>query len=203
MLACWLADFLLLHHLARRLSGTMVKLFVSVQRTVRWLGGKEPACQCRRHRRRGVWSLGQENDSPLQRSRLENPVDRGAWWATVHGVCKSQTRLSAKRWRRGCGRSRFCSSNHPRLMLLSALAGVFSAQQPRFLQSPEEHQLRCRWRAPVQPQWQQCPHGHTDPDDHVSAAVSRGVQPEIGECRLLLPGTFCIRTGMFLTNLLK
>ena len=31
---------------------------------------------------------------PLQRSCLENPMDRGAWWATVHGVAKSQTRLS-------------------------------------------------------------------------------------------------------------
>ena len=31
---------------------------------------------------------------PLQDSRLENPRDRGAWWATVHGVAKSRTRLS-------------------------------------------------------------------------------------------------------------
>ena len=31
---------------------------------------------------------------PLQYSCLENPVDRGAWWAAVHGVKKSQTRLS-------------------------------------------------------------------------------------------------------------
>ena len=32
--------------------------------------------------------------TPLQYSRLENPMDGGAWWATVHGVTKSQTRLS-------------------------------------------------------------------------------------------------------------
>ena len=32
--------------------------------------------------------------NPLQYSCLENPVDRGALWATVHGVAKSQTRLS-------------------------------------------------------------------------------------------------------------
>ena len=32
--------------------------------------------------------------NPLQYSRLENPMDRGAWWATVHGVAKSRTRLS-------------------------------------------------------------------------------------------------------------
>ena len=31
--------------------------------------------------------------NPLQYSRLENPMDRGAWWATVHGVTKSQTWL--------------------------------------------------------------------------------------------------------------
>ena len=35
-----------------------------------------------------------EGCSPLQYSCLENPVDRGAGWATVHGVVKSQTRLS-------------------------------------------------------------------------------------------------------------
>ena len=32
--------------------------------------------------------------SPLQYSCLENPMDRGAWWATVHGVAESRTRLS-------------------------------------------------------------------------------------------------------------
>ena len=39
-------------------------------------------------------SPGEGNGNPLQYSCLENPVDRGAWWATVHGVAKSQTRLS-------------------------------------------------------------------------------------------------------------
>ena len=33
--------------------------------------------------------------SPLQYSCLENPMDRGAWWATVRGVAESLTRLSA------------------------------------------------------------------------------------------------------------
>ena len=32
--------------------------------------------------------------NPLQYSCLENPVDGGAWWAAVHGVTRSQTRLS-------------------------------------------------------------------------------------------------------------
>ena len=39
-------------------------------------------------------SLGEGNGNPLQYSCLENPMDRGAWWATVHGVAKSQARLS-------------------------------------------------------------------------------------------------------------
>ena len=34
------------------------------------------------------------NGTPLQYSCLENPMDRGAWWAAVHGVTKSQTRLN-------------------------------------------------------------------------------------------------------------
>ena len=38
-------------------------------------------------------SPGEGNGSPLQYSHLENPMDRGAWWATVHGVAKSWTRL--------------------------------------------------------------------------------------------------------------
>ena len=39
-------------------------------------------------------SPGEGNDNPFQYSCLENLMDRGAWWATVHGVTKSQTRLS-------------------------------------------------------------------------------------------------------------
>ena len=34
------------------------------------------------------------NGTPLQYSCLENPMDGGAWWAAVHGVTQSQTRLS-------------------------------------------------------------------------------------------------------------
>ena len=42
-----------------------------------------------------VMGFGREsNDTPLQYSCLDNPMDRGAWWAAVHGVIKSQTRLS-------------------------------------------------------------------------------------------------------------
>ena len=39
-------------------------------------------------------SPGEGNGNPPQYSCLENPMDGGAWWATVHGVAKSRTRLS-------------------------------------------------------------------------------------------------------------
>ena len=37
---------------------------------------------------------GEGNGNPLQYPCLENPMERGAWWATVHGVAESRTRLS-------------------------------------------------------------------------------------------------------------
>jgi len=56
--------------------------------------GQEPACQCRRCRRSGLIpglgrSPGEGNANPLWDSCLENPMDRGAWQATVYGVTKS------------------------------------------------------------------------------------------------------------------
>ena len=39
-------------------------------------------------------SSGEGNGTPLQYSCLENPMDGRAWYATVHGVAKSRTRLS-------------------------------------------------------------------------------------------------------------
>ena len=58
--------------------------------------GKEFTYQCRRHETQ-VRSLGRENPledgKPLQYSWPENPMDRGAWRATVHRMAKSQTRL--------------------------------------------------------------------------------------------------------------
>ena len=40
-----------------------------------------------------MYLSGEGNGTPLQYSCLENPMDEGAWWAAVHGVAKSQTRL--------------------------------------------------------------------------------------------------------------
>ena len=42
----------------------------------------------------GVWLIGEGNGNPLRYSFLEDPMDGGAWQATVHGVAKSRKRLS-------------------------------------------------------------------------------------------------------------
>ena len=46
-------------------------------------------------------SLGEGNGNPFQYSCLENPIDRGALWATVHRVAKGQTQLSNLSRQRG------------------------------------------------------------------------------------------------------
>ena len=61
-------------------------------------GGKERVCYYRRYRDVGSIpgsgrSPEEGHGNPLQYSCLENPMDRGAWWATVHSVTKSQTQL--------------------------------------------------------------------------------------------------------------
>ena len=60
------------------------------------LSSKESACQCRKREFVPGWGRapGEGNSSPLQYSCLENPTSRGAWWAVVHQVAESQTRLS-------------------------------------------------------------------------------------------------------------
>ena len=58
--------------------------------------GKESACNAGDPGLIPRWrrSPGEGNGSPLQYSRLENPMNGGAWWATVHGITKNRTRLS-------------------------------------------------------------------------------------------------------------
>ena len=55
-----------------------------------WLSGKESACQCRCGFNPWVEKTpaGEGNGYQLQYSSLGNPMDRGAWWATVHGITK-------------------------------------------------------------------------------------------------------------------
>ena len=84
-------------------------------------------------------SPGVRNGTPLQYSCLGNPVDRGAWWAAVHGAAKSQIQLNTPQVncarygrRKGCpltvtsraletGRPRFESHLHPQVGPTSSL----------------------------------------------------------------------------------
>ena len=59
----------------------------------RWLSGKDSSCSAGDAEDMGLIlelgrSPGEENDNPLQYSCLGNPMDRGAWQATFHGVAK-------------------------------------------------------------------------------------------------------------------
>ena len=61
-----------------------------------WLRWKRICRQCRDPGSIPGWGRpsGEGNGYPLQYSCLQNPTDTGAWWARVHAVAKSQTRLS-------------------------------------------------------------------------------------------------------------
>ena len=64
-----------------------------------WLNAKESACNARQETWFNLFNQlgrypGEWNGNPLQYSCLEMPMDRGTWWATVHGVAKSWTWLS-------------------------------------------------------------------------------------------------------------
>ena len=63
-----------------------------------WLSGKESACNAGAAGDAGSIpgsgrSPGGGRINPLQHSCLENPMDRGAWWAIVHRITKSETQL--------------------------------------------------------------------------------------------------------------
>ena len=62
----------------------------------RWLSGKATTCNAGDtvSISGSERSPGEGNGYPLRYSCLENSMDRGVWWATVHGVAKSQTQLS-------------------------------------------------------------------------------------------------------------
>ena len=78
---------------------------------------------------------GKGNGTPLQYSCLENPTDGGAWWAAVHGVAKSWTRLNDftftfMHWRRQW---------HPTPVFLP---GESQGQEPGGLLSMGSHRVR-------------------------------------------------------------
>ena len=63
------------------------------------LHSPSPIGRCTLYRDGWIWprqvaQSGEGDGTPLQYSCLENPMDGGAWWAAVHGVAKSPTRLS-------------------------------------------------------------------------------------------------------------
>ena len=86
-----------LHLVTSGLSSVILVVLSPVnQGSPRGSGGKEPACNAG-----DLGSIpglgrspGEGNGNPLQYSCLENPMDREAWRAAVHGVTKSQTQLS-------------------------------------------------------------------------------------------------------------
>ena len=63
---------------------------ILIRRIPRWLNGQEFTCQAWDASLvfGSGWSPAEGNGNPLQYSYLENPTDRGAWQATVHGVTK-------------------------------------------------------------------------------------------------------------------
>ena len=81
------------------LNGNLIVFSWNLMRVLIFLGGsdgKESACSAGDPGSipGSGRSPGEGNGNSLQYSCLENPMDGGAWWATVHGVTKSQTRLS-------------------------------------------------------------------------------------------------------------
>ena len=64
-----------------------------------WLSGKESACQCRRR-----WFNSWVRKIPWRRKwqptpiLLGNPMDRGAWWVTVHGIAEESDDLAIQQW---------------------------------------------------------------------------------------------------------
>ena len=69
--------------LSHRSYGPVRVFFLKSQGFLGGSAGKEFTC-----------NSGEGNGNPLQYSRLENPMDRGVWQATVRGVAKNWTRLS-------------------------------------------------------------------------------------------------------------
>ena len=81
--------------IVHRVAKSWTRLGVWAGKLPRWLSGKESTCQRRSRQRLGFdpWSgrfPGGGHGYPLQYSGLENPMDRGTWWVTVHEVAKSR-----------------------------------------------------------------------------------------------------------------
>ena len=76
----------------------ILRIFIYFTSSHQWLNGKESACNA------GDQGLipglgrspGGGHGNPLQYSCLDNPMDRGAWWATAHGVARVRHDLATK-----------------------------------------------------------------------------------------------------------
>ena len=79
-------------------------------------------------------SPGEGDDNPLKYSCLENPMDRGAWWATVYRLAKSQTRLTDTDTH-----THTHTHTHPPLMLVSVLPLLLSSSKWFSTLLPEQH----------------------------------------------------------------
>ena len=82
--------------------------------------------------------IGEGNGNPLQCSRLENPRDGGAWWASIYGVAQSRTRLK----RLSSSSSRLVFFNVSKLLQYpSLLPGIPSTGPPL----PSDFSSHCLW----------------------------------------------------------
>ena len=82
-------------HFNERVKRELFELTKTIIGLFWWFSGKESACNAGDMNSipESGRSPGEANGSPLRYSCLGKPMDRGVWWATVHGVAKSQTWL--------------------------------------------------------------------------------------------------------------
>ena len=93
-------------------------------------------------------SLG-GHGNPLQYSCLENPVDRGVWWATVHGVAKSQTQLKRvwMGWDHWFHQNSLSCKKHPRMRSPDPSTAALLPSNPKLR---ETHLV---WEAKIHQEW--------------------------------------------------
>ena len=100
-LQCWVSFYYTVKWFIYIYIDTHTHSHIYIYRLSRRRSGKESACQCRKHKKRrfSLWVRkipGEGNGNPLQYSCLQNSMDRGARWATIHEVSKSWTWLSTQ-----------------------------------------------------------------------------------------------------------
>ena len=96
-------------------------------------GHKESDTTERLHFHFSLSCIGEGNGSPLQCSCLENPRDRGAWWAAVYGVAQSRTRLK-RLSSSSSSRSAVSDSSIPRTVCSLPGSSVHGILQARILE---------------------------------------------------------------------